>query len=181
MWGLCSRRRQREWLYSNSKMKIKDLPKVDRPRLSSVAGERRMGEKRMKKSCAVCGTAIAVILHVNRTYTGGHYFGKTPLHTKKEIHRAMKAGTHTSRLLGRTIQVMNKDPKPYRFVEYWECEKCYKKPDTCLSKSAWCPLLRGEGGGEVIFPELSRRGGVEEIGFTHCFCIYFVGWCIVIK
>ena len=103
----------------------KDLPKKERPR-----------EKRMKKSCAVCGTEISVILHVNRTYTGGHYFGKIPLHTKKEMLRAMKAGTHKVRFAGGTINVMNKDPKPYRFVEYWECEKCYKKPDTRLSKSA---------------------------------------------
>lgn len=97
-------------------MKIHDMPKVDRSR-----------ERRMKKLCAICGAKIVVMLHVNRTYIGGHYFGKTPLHTKKEMLRAMKAGSHKVRFGGGTLNVMNKDPKPYKFAEYWECEKCYDK------------------------------------------------------
>lgn len=114
-------------------MKIIDLPKargehrrtIDRPR-----------EKLMKKSCAVCGAKIVVMLHVNRTYTGGHCFGRIPLHTKKDMLRAIKAGTHKVRFAGGTLNVMNKDPKPYTFMEYCppasmrsfgqgECKKCY--------------------------------------------------------
>jgi|GEM_PF-4360994 len=44
-----------------------DLPADERPR-----------ERQMKKTCAVCGKGIAVILHSDHTYVGGHYFGKIP-------------------------------------------------------------------------------------------------------
>jgi hypothetical protein len=50
-------------------MKIKDLPKVDRPREKLIA-------KIMAKICACCGKNIKVILYKNKTYRGGHYFGK---------------------------------------------------------------------------------------------------------
>jgi ribosomal protein L23 len=32
--------------------------------------------KRIEKICVVCGKKIKVILYKDRTYRGGHYFGK---------------------------------------------------------------------------------------------------------
>lgn len=79
-----------------------------------------------------------VIIYTDRSYRGGHYFGKIPLHTKKELARSAKAGTHPLESGSVTLQVMNKDPEPYGHMEYWlarrsppeadedgECPKCY--------------------------------------------------------
>ena len=63
--------------------KIKDLPKVDRPR-KKVYYKRiieKNGEK-MNRRCAVCGKDISVVLFPDKTYEGGHYFFKLP--DKKE-------------------------------------------------------------------------------------------------
>lgn len=66
-----------------------------------------------------------VYLYSNNRYRGGHYFGKVPLCTKSEWAKALKAGTHKAKIDDWEIAVLNKDPKPYDFVEYWECPKCY--------------------------------------------------------
>ncbi len=81
---------------------------------------------RLEKSCSICGKKIKVIRYTDKTYRGGHYFGKIPIHTKKEMMEALKAGTRTSKRLGYEFQVMKKDPKPYKHIEYWECPKCYR-------------------------------------------------------
>jgi len=41
--------------------------------------------KRLNKTCAVYGRKIKVIFYKDRTYRGGHYFGKIPLFSKKEL------------------------------------------------------------------------------------------------
>lgn len=79
----------------------------------------------MNKNCSVCEKQMDVILYDNRSYRGGHYFGKIPLISKKEMTKARKCGTRTSMIAGREIQVLKKDPKPYGYSEYWECPKCY--------------------------------------------------------
>ncbi len=33
-------------------------------------------KKRMKKHCSVCGKDINVVLYEDKTYRGGHHFGK---------------------------------------------------------------------------------------------------------
>lgn len=43
-------------------MKIKDTPKIDRPR-------------EITRQCAVCGNKIAVKVFDDKKYIGGHYFG----------------------------------------------------------------------------------------------------------
>ncbi len=56
---------------------------------------------------------------------GGHYFGKVPVFSKVEMAKAMKSGT-TKVMVGTfEMNVLNIDPKPYRYFEYWECPKCY--------------------------------------------------------
>lgn len=81
--------------------------------------------KRLGKTCAVCGKKIKVILYKDKSYRGGYYFGKIPLYTKKELNKALKAGTHKERIGNWEIEVFNKDPEPYKYQEYWECPKCY--------------------------------------------------------
>ena len=81
--------------------------------------------KQLSKTCAVCEKKIKVILYKNKTYRGGHYFGKVPLCTKKELNKALKAGTRKQSITGFKIEVLKKDPKPYKYEEYWECPKCY--------------------------------------------------------
>jgi hypothetical protein len=94
--------------------------------------------KRLQKTCACCAKAIRVIAYSpaasgildsrsrdKSDYRGGHFFGKLPLYTKKEEARADSFG-FTKKLFGKIeVLVMNKDPKPYGYVEYWECPKCY--------------------------------------------------------
>jgi len=81
--------------------------------------------QRLQKTCACCGKAIRVIAYSKSDYRGGHFFGKIPLYTKKEEARAASFG-FTKELFGKTeILVMNKDPKPYGYAEYWECPRCY--------------------------------------------------------
>jgi len=80
---------------------------------------------RLNKTCACCGKKIKVILYKDRSYRGGHYFGKIPLFHKKEIDKALKAGTRKVKMGDRVVDVLKKDPKPYKYHEYWECPKCY--------------------------------------------------------
>ena len=98
--------------------KIKDLPKIERPREKLIA-------KSLVKICARCGKKLKVIIYKNKTYRGGHYFGKIPLCNKKETNIAIKAGFNLWHFKGLTFHVLKKNPKPYAYVEYWECPKCY--------------------------------------------------------
>ncbi len=82
---------------------------------------------RMKKQCVICGAELKVILHTDRSYRGGHYFGKIPMHRKREVLHAIKAGTHNVQRGSYTLNVLNRDPKSYGEYEYWECPKCYRK------------------------------------------------------
>jgi len=66
-------------------------------------------------------------LYTNGKHEGAYYFGKIPISSKKELDSAIKAGTHKVKVGKMTMDVMNKDPKPYKHVEYWECQKCYNK------------------------------------------------------
>lgn len=98
--------------------KIKDLPKSKKSKTIKEI---------LDKNCAVCGRKIRVFLYSNRSYRGGHYFGKIPLYTKKEINKALKSGVRKSKIGSLEIEVLKKDPKPYDSSEYWECPKCYWK------------------------------------------------------
>ncbi len=86
---------------------------------------KRVINNRLQKQCAVCGRDIKIVIYTDRKYRGGHYFGKIPLHSEKELRKALSFGTKTLKGFP-SIQVMNKDPKPYRLEEYWECPSCYR-------------------------------------------------------
>jgi len=70
---------------------------------------------------------MQILTFDNRTYTGGHYFGKIPLFRKKELARSERAGTRKQRKGSMMVDVLKRDPKPYKFAENWECEKCYQQ------------------------------------------------------
>jgi len=82
---------------------------------------------RLKRTCSCCGKPLAVIIYTDKSYRGGHYFGKIPISTDKEWKKALKAGTRPWNFHGTTFQVMKKDPVPYKYLEDWECSKCYWK------------------------------------------------------
>lgn len=94
--------------------------RFERKRRSNTAAARRL-----VKRCVVCGRSMKIILYRGGTYRGGHYFGKIPRYRKRETQKALKAGTRKSKLGTMTIQVLKQSPKPYAYVEYWECPKCY--------------------------------------------------------
>ena len=114
-------------------MKIKDIPKVDRPRekLAKYRSEKLSNSELLAiyRSCAICGENILIKLDDNDNYTGGHYFGKIPLSTNKEYNLALKAGTTKERWGKIEVEILKKDPKPYKHIEYWECNKCYFSSD----------------------------------------------------
>lgn len=71
---------------------------------------------------------MKVILYKDRNYRGGHYFGKIPFHYKKDFAKALKFGMVTKKIGDFEMQVLKKDPKPYKYEEYWECPQCYWHP-----------------------------------------------------
>lgn len=81
---------------------------------------------RLVKPCSICGKKMKIIHYTDKTYRGGHYFGKIPISTKKEWARVMKLGTNPWKFGNTTVRVLKKDPKPYKHIEYWECPKCYR-------------------------------------------------------
>lgn len=81
---------------------------------------------RLEKDCSVCGGKIKIVLYKDRSYRGGHYFSKIPLVSKKEMAKALKAGTKETTLGKIKANVFKKDPKPYGYMEYWECSDCYR-------------------------------------------------------
>ncbi len=92
-------------------MKIKNLQKTIKARLA--------------KTCSLCGKAIKVIVYSKKSYRGGHYFFDIPVCSKKEWDKTRKAGTTMEMVMGLKMNVLKKDPKPYKYIEYWECPKCY--------------------------------------------------------
>ena len=61
--------------------------------------------KKLEKACVACGKEIKVILYQDRSYRGGHYFGKMSLSAKQKAEEGISS--------------------PGKPVEYWECRKCY--------------------------------------------------------
>jgi hypothetical protein len=102
---------------------VRDLPKTD---LSAVASAKAGRPREIRRQCSICGRKIFVRIYPDDSYRGGHFFGKIPLYTDEEFEKARRAGT-TKECWGKTVvEILKKDPKPYKYEEYWECDKCYK-------------------------------------------------------
>ncbi len=65
---------------------------------------------RLKRTCAVCGKEIKVIIYKDRSYRGGHYFGKMEIPIRKGKYKKVDVVDWTGEK---------------KEVEYWECSKCY--------------------------------------------------------
>lgn len=85
----------------------------------------RIIKKRLIKTCSVCGGKIKAIIYKTGQCRGGHYFGKIGIPSKREMNRVLKLGTKEEKLGGIIIDVLKEDPKPYKYLEHWECPKCY--------------------------------------------------------
>jgi len=81
--------------------------------------------KRLSKECLDCGRKIKVIVYADKGYRGGHYFGKVPVYSKRELKKMEKGDTHVSKVGDFEMNVYNYDPKPRDYFEYWECPRCY--------------------------------------------------------
>lgn len=40
--------------------------------------QRKRTKRTIKRTCVVCGKKIAIVVNPDRSYSGGHYFGKIP-------------------------------------------------------------------------------------------------------
>ena len=65
---------------------------------------------------------MKVILYDDRTYRGGHYFGKIPFYRKGAINFK---NVKKAKVGGLEMNVLQNLPQPYKYEEYWECPKCY--------------------------------------------------------
>ncbi len=77
------------------------------------------------RECAVCANEIKVVRYTDKSYSGGHYFFDVPIISKKEFRRAVKDGVKKKMMGEIGVSVYKKEPKPYKYVEYWECPKCF--------------------------------------------------------
>lgn len=93
--------------------------------MKTIITAKKQIKKRLEKSCAICGRDIKVILYTDKSYRGGHYFCNTPIVSKEETAKALKAGTSNWKIGGQEFQVMKRSGRPYKYVEYWECGGCY--------------------------------------------------------
>lgn len=96
--------------------------------MKKTISQQKVIRGRAEKTCSVCGKKIKVILYRDRSYRGGHYFFDVPICTKAEEKKAFRAGTREWKFRGQTFHVLKRDPKPYKFLEYWECPQCYWRP-----------------------------------------------------
>lgn len=79
------------------------------------------------KDCADCGRKMTVYIYANKNKKnrGGHYFGKIGICSKKENEKMFKSGTRKSKFGNPAWNVFKYEAKPYKYVEHWECPRCY--------------------------------------------------------
>ena len=77
--------------------------------------------------CADCGRKITVYIYADKKKNnrGGHYFGKIGICSKKENEKMYKSGTKKFKMGGYVFNSFKYEAKPYKYLEHWECPKCY--------------------------------------------------------
>jgi len=78
----------------------------------------------MIRKCNICGRRLNIILNRDKTYEGGHYFGKVDVNEGNGDYVKIR----TSKFLGKKTNIVRWTGKT-RKAEYWECDKCFNAPD----------------------------------------------------
>lgn len=78
------------------------------------------------RNCFVCGSRLTIRINEDKTYEGGHYFGKMRLPIGKGKYK--KVGTFKLAEDGESSDVVKWTGKRKK-VEYWECEKCFAEEE----------------------------------------------------
>jgi hypothetical protein len=81
--------------------------------------------ERILKQCAWCAKDMTVILYTDKTYRGGHYWGKIGIYSKKETEKELKSSYKEVKIGNTIAHVHNYEPKTKKYIEDWECPKCY--------------------------------------------------------
>ena len=87
--------------------------------------KKELVKKFTDKTCSDCGKGMKVFLYSDKTYRGGHYFGKIGISSEKEKAKSRSMGTREWKFDGHVFNVLKYDPKPYKYLEHWECPSCY--------------------------------------------------------
>ncbi len=82
-----------------------------------------MNKKEIKRRCLVCGMPLKITVDEKKNYKNGHYFGKLDVPIKG-TGRYKRVGMTK---LGRKTYPVVKWTGKEKQVEYWECNKCYRK------------------------------------------------------
>jgi hypothetical protein len=93
----------------------------------------KKGVKKMKKEirdrvsrqCTSCGKDMTVILYTDKSYRGGHYWGKIGIYSKKEMEKELKSSYKEVKIGNTIARVHDYEPKTTKYFEDWECPKCY--------------------------------------------------------
>jgi len=76
----------------------------------------------MIRKCSICSKRLNIRLKKDKSYEGGHYFGKININEGNGNY----VKTKTQKFLGRKINIVRWTGKT-RKAEYWECERCFNK------------------------------------------------------
>lgn len=77
------------------------------------------------RKCLVCGKKLKIRLNEDRTYVGGYYFGEIKLPIGKGNWKKVGEIDTLKPVQDRTDIV--KWSGREEGIEYWECDRCYKK------------------------------------------------------
>jgi hypothetical protein len=62
-------------------------------------GMKKEIRERILKQCAWCGKDMTVILYTDKSYRGGHYWGKIGVYSKKEMEKELKSSYKEMKIL----------------------------------------------------------------------------------
>ena len=78
-------------------------------------------ERKIKRTCVVCGKKLLITVWPDKSYSIGYYFGKVKLPIGKGFYK--KIGTSKiGKIKANIVKWVGKE----KTIEYWECKKCFK-------------------------------------------------------
>jgi hypothetical protein len=83
--------------------------------------------RKIIRNCADCGRKMTVYIYADKKKNnrGGHYFGKIGICSKKENAKEAKSPRTKHKFHGLVYYMHKYVAKPYKYLEHWECPKCY--------------------------------------------------------